>query len=84
MLVIDSIQYSKNPVKVGEAFLISVSISEEVGTWNDTVNKTWGNIGSNTWNQVNTKYFNDITTYSDLAANETWQTLQVKTWDEIK
>ncbi|KZL93566.1 hypothetical protein [Clostridium magnum] len=57
MLIISNVEYSKNPVKVNEAFLISVTIVEQIALWSDAKGTTWGTIKNTTWQQVKLKYF---------------------------
>jgi hypothetical protein len=58
VLKIDSVQFSKQPVAVSEAFLISIEVSEVKATWGDVKAKTWGEIKSaGNWEKVKDKYF---------------------------
>lgn len=55
MLIITNVTYSKNPVLINEAFLISVTIEEQIGTWNDSSTQTWDIMNQNTWLEVELK-----------------------------
>ncbi len=57
MLIISNIEFSKNPVKVNEAFLFSVVVIEEIAVWSDLTSETWGTIQANTWEKIKLKYF---------------------------
>ncbi len=57
MLIIKDVQYSKNHVKINEAFLFQVTVIEEIALWSDLSAKTWGTIKANTWDKVKLKYF---------------------------
>ena len=57
MLIIKDVQYSKNPVKINEAFLFQVTVIEEIALWSDLRAKTWGATKANTWDKVKLKYF---------------------------
>ncbi len=57
MLIIKDVQYSKNPIKINEAFLFQVTVIEEIALWSDLRAKTWGTIKANTWDKVKLKYF---------------------------
>lgn len=57
MIKINTVEYSKNPVKTNEAFLISITAMEEMATWNDVKAKTWSEIKSVTWDKVKRKIF---------------------------
>lgn len=57
MLIINKIEYSKAPVKTNEAFLISITITEETATWNDVKANIWSTFKSLTWDKVKRKIF---------------------------
>ena len=57
MLEITSVNLSKDPVKISETFIISISITEITALWNDTKNKTWSNLKGATWQKVKLKDF---------------------------
>lgn len=57
MIKINTVEYSKNPVKTNEAFLISIAAMEEMATWNDVKAKTWSEIKPVTWDKVKRKIF---------------------------
>lgn len=57
MIEINKIEYSKNPTKTGETFLISVSVTETYATWNDLKSKALNVIKSLSWGKVKRKIF---------------------------
>lgn len=57
MLIIQKVEYSKNPVLINEAFLISVTVCEQTATWNDVKAETCGNLKNINWLKVKLKDF---------------------------
>lgn len=57
MIEIKSVEYSKNPVSTGEAFIISVTVDEVFASWADLKSKTWSEIMSITWDMIKRKIF---------------------------
>lgn len=58
MLIIKTVEYSKNPVAISEAFIISMTIEEIIAMWSDLNVKTWGEIKqASSWENVKLKYF---------------------------
>jgi hypothetical protein len=57
MIVIQLIEYSKNPVNISEVFLIKVTVTEVFATWDDVALKTWNDISQKTWDNVFLKNF---------------------------
>lgn len=57
MIVVDTLEISKNPVKTGEAFIIKISAREVMSTWDDTKTSKWEVLKSKTWDMLKRKIF---------------------------
>lgn len=55
MIIIDNVELSKNPVQVGEALILKITLHEEMAMWSDVKTKTWTNVLNRTWNQIKRK-----------------------------
>lgn len=84
MLNIQSVEYSKNPVLIGEAFLMQVTVSEVLGTWNDIVAKTWTNVSNADWQDLYYKILPASYGIWSEQGSKTWNTLQSNTWQDIR
>jgi hypothetical protein len=51
------VEYSKNPVSTGEAFLLRVSIEEVFATWGDLLTEDWASLSIHTWEDIRRKVF---------------------------
>lgn len=57
MLIIQNVEYSKNPVEINEAFLFKLEVIEVLAIWNDLQSKTWNDVQGITWENMKLKYF---------------------------
>ena len=57
MLKINEIEYSKMPVTTNEAFLISITITEENAVWTDVHTNIWNALRNLTWSNIKRKIF---------------------------
>lgn len=80
MLVIQNVEYSKNPVNTSEAFIIKVEVKEITVKWIDFKAASWSNLLGMTWQDAKNK---PLAPWSDITDN-TWKDLLSKTWESIK
>ena len=57
MIVFDNIEISKNPVSTGEAFVLKVTVREEMANWTDVKINLWSKLKNIAWDKVKRKYF---------------------------
>lgn len=57
MLLIQSVEFSNNPVNTNQAFIIKITISEVMAIWNDLNTNTWDSLNTKTWTNVEDKYY---------------------------
>ena len=57
MIIIQQIEYSKNPVSISEAFLFYTTLIEVLAIWSDPKIKSWNDIKATSWQNVKLKYF---------------------------
>ncbi|QZY56719.1 hypothetical protein [Crassaminicella profunda] len=80
MLMIQNVEFSKNPVNSNEALIIKVDIKEITVTWGELKAATWNNLLSMTWQDVKYK---PLAPWGDLLGS-TWKEISDKTWGSIK
>lgn len=84
MLVINAVEYSKNPVSVNQAFLIKVTVEEVFGTWNDIKTKTWANVEPANWQDLNLKIIPASYGLWGEQISKTWNSFSSKTWQDVR
>jgi hypothetical protein len=57
MLVIESIEYSENPISIKEACLMSIALTEIFALWSDVTSTTWETLSTCTWDDMKRKIF---------------------------
>lgn len=57
MIVVDSVEISKQQVTTGEVFTIKIQVREVFANWDDTKNEAWDIFKDKTWDDMKRKIF---------------------------
>lgn len=57
MIIIEKVEFSKNPVETQEPFLLKITCREEFAPWGDLLSENWGDLQKHTWDGVYRKTF---------------------------